>query len=460
MAIIKIGQIRSTLRAAISYVVAPEKTREGIMTSSNCAVPWDPDAIAMVMEGTAEDAARVKTVGAPGTVLAYHIVQSLKPGETDPNTAHRLGVEFVEEITGGQYEYVIATHTDRDHIHNHIIFNAVNQQTLKKYRCPKTRVYEYRSISDRLCRAHGLSVIEQPHPARRIQIGEAYARADGRSAKAAIAEKIDAAVTVSTTWQEMLDRLAADDVSVYARGAHVLFRDASMTGRGVRGATLGAAYTEANLRARLGRSDVCEYVIQRRLVTMLDENRAQIRLPGRRDRFIVVQRAHVADHGKTYRVFLPSATTVTLTDATGRLAGERTPDGLYEFFTRPEALRSRLAGLAETARGKTAAQRRYYAHIDRQVAQLHAEADVVNIRAAYAAADDKPGFLAALRANIEQTSREETRLVLAKQKAFDAKADASTVGRDLEAATRRLAALRAAHIQLSRTAKQEKEMKR
>ena len=80
--------------------------------------------------------------------------------------------------------------------------------------------------------------------------------------------------------------------------------------------------------------------------------------------------------------------------------------------------------------------------------------------AAYAAADDKPGFLAALRANIEQTSREETRLVLAKQKAFDAKTDASTVGRDLGAATRRLAALRAAHIQLSRTATQEKEMKR
>ncbi|MEW6930576.1 relaxase/mobilization nuclease domain-containing protein [Trueperella pyogenes] len=251
MAIIKIMQVRTTLKAAIEYICNPAKTNGGIMVSSNCAAPQFPSDIAMAFGWTVELAERMRRSGGSATpILAHHIIQSFAPGEVSPNDAHDLGVELIERITGGEHDYVVATHQDRSHIHNHIMFNPVNKTTLKRYRMGKSRVFEFREISDELCRSAGLSVIEIPQRGAR-NLHEIYARAHGKSSVQLLALKIDVAVRDTAAWPDMVTTLSEMGVEVELKGENVLFKDTTTMQRPIRGRRLGPAYTQSAIMARL-----------------------------------------------------------------------------------------------------------------------------------------------------------------------------------------------------------------
>lgn len=94
-----------------------------------------------------------------GNNLAHHLIQSFEPGEVSYEDAHRIGKELAEEILGGKYEYVLTTHIDKGHVHNHLIFCAADFVQHRKYISNKKSLYGIRNVSDRLCREHGLSVI-------------------------------------------------------------------------------------------------------------------------------------------------------------------------------------------------------------------------------------------------------------------------------------------------------------
>ena len=94
-----------------------------------------------------------------GNNLAHHLIQSFEPGEVSYEDAHRIGKELAEEILGGKYEYVLPTHIDKGHVHNHLIFCAADFVQHRKYISNKKSLYGIRNVSDRLCREHGLSVI-------------------------------------------------------------------------------------------------------------------------------------------------------------------------------------------------------------------------------------------------------------------------------------------------------------
>ena len=94
-----------------------------------------------------------------GNNLAHHLIQSFEPGEVDYEKAHEIGKQLADAVTKGQYEYVLTTHIDKGHIHNHIIFCAVNFVDYHKYVSNKRTYYGIRNISDRLCRENGLSVL-------------------------------------------------------------------------------------------------------------------------------------------------------------------------------------------------------------------------------------------------------------------------------------------------------------
>lgn len=129
MAVVKIGQVKATLGKAIAYITNPEKTQHGELVSSNFT--HTPSDIRLSEKMMVDD---LQTTSG-GTVLANHVIQSFDP--TDPLTpeqAHTIGQEFVEKLTGGEYKYIIATHVDRDHIHNHILICAANETTHKKIR--------------------------------------------------------------------------------------------------------------------------------------------------------------------------------------------------------------------------------------------------------------------------------------------------------------------------------------
>ena len=151
MATSKMRSIKSTLRKAIDYIVNPAKTDDGLLVYSHgCSV----ETADLEMELTAKQGT------GRGDRIAYHLIQSFSPDDDiSPKKALQLGIEYARKVTGGKYEFVIATHIDKEHIHNHIIFNAVNYVDHKKYHSDKKDKYRIRDINDEICKANNLSVL-------------------------------------------------------------------------------------------------------------------------------------------------------------------------------------------------------------------------------------------------------------------------------------------------------------
>ena len=150
MAITKIHPIKSTLKKAIDYIVDPAKTDDKLLVSSfGCAV----ETADLEFEKTRLLAMQ------KGNNLAHHLIQAFEPGEVSYAQAHEIGRQLADEILGGKYEYVIATHINKEHCHNHIIFCAVDFAEHKKYISNRKSYAQIRRVSDRLCRENGLSVV-------------------------------------------------------------------------------------------------------------------------------------------------------------------------------------------------------------------------------------------------------------------------------------------------------------
>ena len=150
MAITKILSRNDGLKQAIDYVLNGDKTQEQVLTAHlNC----DPGFAYQQMMDTKRE------LGKLNGRQCYHIIQSFVPGEITPELALQIATEFAAEYLAG-YQVVIGTHTDRHHIHSHILFNSINDATGEKYHCSKSEYFQQiRAVSDRLCREHGLSVI-------------------------------------------------------------------------------------------------------------------------------------------------------------------------------------------------------------------------------------------------------------------------------------------------------------
>ena len=126
-------------------------------------------------------------------MLAYHIRQAFKPGEITPEDANRIGRELAERFTKGRYQFIVATHIDRGHVHNHIIFAAVSEDAGRRFRDFLGTAKAVRKISDRLCLENGLSVIENPKRGRK-DYGKWLGDQRPLSAQEKVRDAIDAAL--------------------------------------------------------------------------------------------------------------------------------------------------------------------------------------------------------------------------------------------------------------------------
>ena len=150
MAITKILSKRMRLDKLIRYVQNPDKTDDAVFTYCQYC---DPKNAAKQMQATKE------RYGKTDGIQAFHIIQSFSAGEITPELAHELGIRFIKECLS-DYEVVLGTHVDKEHIHNHITLNSVSFKTGKKYHSTAQSYYQQiRKISDRLCREYGLSVV-------------------------------------------------------------------------------------------------------------------------------------------------------------------------------------------------------------------------------------------------------------------------------------------------------------
>lgn len=247
MAVTKIKAIRGTLSKAIAYILNPEKTDEKLLVSSyGCA----SETAAREFEWTRKIAEQ-KGMN-PVRIIARHVIQSFEIGEVTPEFAHEIGKQFADEILGGKYEYVLTTHIDKDHVHNHLIFNAVDFVNYHAYKSYKRIYYDMREVSDRLCKENGLSVIP---PSQNKGMGyKEYTEAKrGTSWKQKLKQTIDRLVITAKDYDDFL-RLMQEAGYEIKTGKYISFR-AEGQERFTRSKTIGENYTEERIKERIaGRS--------------------------------------------------------------------------------------------------------------------------------------------------------------------------------------------------------------
>ena len=243
MAVTKIKAIRGTLSKAIAYILNPEKTDEKLLVSSyGCA----SETAAREFEWTRKIAEQ-KGMN-PVRIIARHVIQSFEVGEVTPELAHEIGKQFADEILGGKYEYVLTTHIDKDHVHNHLIFNAVDFVDYHAYKSYKRIYYDMREVSDRLCKENGLSVIP---PSQNKGMGyKEYTEAKrGTSWKQKLKQTIDRLVITAKDYDDFL-RLMQEAGYEIKTGKYISFR-AEGQERFTRSKTIGENYTEERIKERI-----------------------------------------------------------------------------------------------------------------------------------------------------------------------------------------------------------------
>ena len=243
MAVTKIKAIRGTLSKAIAYILNPEKTDEKLLVSSyGCA----SETAAREFEWTRKIAEQ-KGMN-PVRIIARHVIQSFEIGEVTPELAHEIGKQFADEILGGKYEYVLTTHIDKDHVHNQLIFNAVDFVDYHAYKSYKRIYYDMREVSDRLCKENGLSVIP---PSQNKGMGyKEYTEAKrGTSWKQKLKQTIDRLVITAKDYDDFL-RLMQEAGYEIKTGKYISFR-AEGQERFTRSKTIGENYTEERIKERI-----------------------------------------------------------------------------------------------------------------------------------------------------------------------------------------------------------------
>ena len=239
MAVTKIHPIKVNLKAALDYIENPDKTDDKMLVSSfGCSYETADIEFQMLLDQAFKK----------GNNLAHHLIQAFEPGENTPEQAHEIGRQLADEVLGGKYPYVITTHIDKGHLHNHIIFCAVDMVNQRKY-ISNRRSYAYiRRTSDRLCREHGLSVVK-PGKDKGKSYAEWDAQRKGKSWKAKLKIAIDAAIPQAKDFDDFLRFMQTQGYEIKP-GKFVSFR-APGQDRFTRCKTLGEDYTEEAITRRI-----------------------------------------------------------------------------------------------------------------------------------------------------------------------------------------------------------------
>lgn len=240
MAITKIHAIQATVNKAVDYICNPAKTDESILISSfGCS----PETAAFDFKF-----ALSKTNQADPN-KAFHLIQAFMPGEVSYKEAHQIGIELADKLLEGKYSYIVATHIDKGHVHNHIIFCAVNFVDHHKYNSNKRSYYGIRNMSDKLCRENGLSVVVPGKGSKGKSYAEYQAEKTGTSWKGKLKIAVDALIPQVSSFEELLQRLQAAGYEIKP-GKYVSCRAPGQE-RFTRLKTLGADYTEEAIRERI-----------------------------------------------------------------------------------------------------------------------------------------------------------------------------------------------------------------
>ena len=239
-----------SMKKAHDYDQKDEKTRDGELVSSYMC---SPETAAQEFEISKQLYYHLTGRSQPKEreIIMYRILQSFKPGEITPEEANRIGYELAMKFTGGQHQFVVATHTDKAHIHTHIEFNSVNLDCDGKFKNIKDSARVLRRLNDELCRKNGLSVIE--HPAKHPKaFGEVAAIKHGSSFKEQLRQTINRVIPDCESYEEFLARMRREGYEIKESNQTLSFRAPGQE-RFTRSFRLGDSYALEALRARCER---------------------------------------------------------------------------------------------------------------------------------------------------------------------------------------------------------------
>ena len=239
---------RQTLRDRLDYDKKEEKTDGGTLISSYMCSP-ETAAEEFETSKLIYEAQTGRTQPRDKDIIAYRIIQSFVQGEITPEEANKLGYELAMAFTKGRHQFVVCTHTDKAHIHNHVEFNSTNLECDGKFNNYKNSALMLRRLNDKICREHGYSVIENPKK-KGQRYEEKAAAKRGRSFKERLRESIDRLLPGCKDFEEFLARMREEGYEVKRRGKSLEFR-AQGQERFTRSFRLGDEYTEAALRERI-----------------------------------------------------------------------------------------------------------------------------------------------------------------------------------------------------------------
>ena len=217
MPITSIWPIKGNYVQALAYITNPEKTEKeseditneledvisyvsnGVKTNQQyyvTGIHCNPDTAAERFWKT--KTAFNKTDG----VLAFHAIQSFKPGEIDPDLTHQIGVELAKKMWGDRFQVVVCTHLDKDHPHNHFVVNSVSWVDGKKFDNNRKDYERFSSLSDELAKQYGLSVIEKPQGRGRHYAEWKSDQEYKPTIRSTIKEDIDYVISTSESFKE------------------------------------------------------------------------------------------------------------------------------------------------------------------------------------------------------------------------------------------------------------------
>lgn len=185
--------------------------------------------------------------GKNGGIQAHHVIQSFKPDEVDPEKANKIGLQLAEKLAQG-HEVAVYTHTDKDHIHNHIVINAVNYEDGRKFHAHgQDAIDRFRDVSDELCKEHGLSIVEERSADVRYTLAEQSLLQKGKSSwKDEIRTAIDSSKEQATSFEDFQERLKDQGVQATLRGKNITYEHLE-SNKKVRGTKLGLAYEKETI---------------------------------------------------------------------------------------------------------------------------------------------------------------------------------------------------------------------
>ena len=239
--------VAACLKSRTDYAQNPEKTDGGTLVSSYGCSPLTVDEEFLLSKRQYElSTGRSQK----SNVIAYQIRQSFKPGEITPEEANRLGVEMARRFTKGSHAFVVCTHIDKSHVHNHIIWSAVNLDCDRKFRNFWGSTRAVRRLSDTICIENGYSIVENPKPH-----GKSYNKWLGDAAKPSHRETLRTAIDRALEQKPAdLDALLAgfeeSGCTVERRGKNITLCAPGWK-KPARLSSLGKGYTEEDLAAAL-----------------------------------------------------------------------------------------------------------------------------------------------------------------------------------------------------------------